>query len=639
MSPSSGCLEEHELLILLAGEPDSEPLRAHLLTCAVCVSRLEDLRARLTALRGIGLGSPATGLVSTDADPDTDSVDVVLGSSDLEPDTTTRPTDDLSTTEPWQAGILLWDDSSGAAQDAAEEPPIPPAIGKYLVVGRFARSGQAEVYRVVHPQFHRDLVLKLGHSPFDEQGRSDILAEGRHLAELEHPNIVRVHDLDFHEERPFLVMEYIRGRTLSQYSREERITPRQSAALLRQLAGAVAFAHSRGIVHQDIKPENVLIDEAGRPRLIDFGLASRHDAWTASAVGSEGGTFAYIAPEQARLEPNRVRSLSDVFALGGLLYFLLTGRAPFAAPTQEERWDLARRCEFDRAALAQARVPRHLGRICLKAMAADPDQRYRSAGELERALRRYQRSPVLAAAGMLLTVAVLGVYLCQTLIRPAISLPTDAPTSLAVPAPATLQLAAPAQHLSGELILRIWMKGAHGKRGLRVDEPGALPVRTGELVHLEVLVNQPAYLYLLWLDGKGNVDRLYPWSRDSQSPMEAILPLTHLDFPTEVDRGLPLQGPSGLETAILLARRSPLPGSTDLVKLIGAMPPAPLGDPLELAVLGFDPVRTTGKIDRRRHRGLGQSTERIDEPLLQLGERLRPHFELIRAVQFAYQSN
>jgi hypothetical protein len=177
-----------------------------------------------------------------------------------------------------------------------------------------------------------------------------------------------------------------------------------------------------------------------------------------------------------------------------------------------------------------------------------------------------------------------------------------------------------------------------GKRGLRVDERGALPVRTGEYVHVEVWVNQPAYLYLLWLDSQGHVDPLYPWERDFKKLGEAVTAREHLHFPSKANGWQDLNGPSGLETVILLARRTPLPATTDLAALIGSLPPAPLHDPREVALLVGVPgsaVRTVNS----RNRGLGYEEKEFDEPLLQLWERLRPHFELFQAVRFAFQAD
>ncbi len=387
MRSSMSCLEEDKLLQVLTGEPDSERFRAHLDNCPDCRGRLDQLRADVSAIMKLGPGSSPASAVATDGDPD---------SAKSERSPTNR--DDQSTvshirtpspaTEPQPDGEPRTADLESNAPIALDETPDPSRIGKYLVVGRFPRSGQAQVFRVVHPGLHRDLVLKLANQVIDADGRSAVGDEGRRLAELEHPNIVRVHDLDFHEGRPYLVMEYIQGRTLAQHAREQPVTPRQAAALVAEIAGAVAFAHGRGIVHQDIKPANVLIDEDGRPRLIDFGLAWQQDAWSEAATGSEGGTYAYMAPEQARMDLERIRPLSDVFALGGLLYFLLTGKGPFEAATGQESCDRARRCDLDRSALNKAEIPRGLRAICLKAMAAEPRSRFGSADALLRALER-----------------------------------------------------------------------------------------------------------------------------------------------------------------------------------------------------------------------------------------------------------
>jgi serine/threonine protein kinase len=123
------------------------------------------------------------------------------------------------------------------------------------------------------------------------------------------------------------------------------------------VASAAAFAHSRGVVHRDIKPKNILVDEAGEPRLIDFGMARLRTAWSDDRKESDGGTFAFMAPEQARMESEgdrqKVGPRSDVFALGAVLYFLLTSRAPFSGRTWTEAWDRARRCAYDGAALEE----------------------------------------------------------------------------------------------------------------------------------------------------------------------------------------------------------------------------------------------------------------------------------------------
>jgi hypothetical protein len=157
-------------------------------------------------------------------------------------------------------------------------------------------------------------------------------------------------------------------------------------------------------------------------------------------------------------------------------------------------------------------------------------------------------------------------------------------------------------------------------------------------VHLEARLNQPAYVYLLWLDGQGRAASLYPWGDRAFGSLPATArALAVVDSPAELHRGWEVKGPSGLETALLLVRGTPLPADVDLAGLIGRLPAAPLRDPQELVVRGFDPGQQVDAIDRGEHRGLGEEAKEIDDPLLQLLEQLRPHFELARAVRFAYQ--
>jgi serine/threonine protein kinase len=237
----------------------------------------------------------------------------------------------------------------------------------------------------VHPTLNKDLVLKLSKEPCarDRAGRDQMVTEGKILAELEHPNLVPIFDLDFDSaDRPFLAMEYVRGRNLVQEAAQERPSPRQAAAWVAQVARAVAVVHRRGIVHHDIKPKNILIDDARRPRLIDFGVARWRDAWADGADRPAGGTLAYMAPEQARDEPKRIGPCSDIFALGGVLYFLLTGQAPFRGKSTAETWARAARCDFDRAAVRSPGIPRRLRQICLRAMDPEPEPPPRRSSEV-----------------------------------------------------------------------------------------------------------------------------------------------------------------------------------------------------------------------------------------------------------------
>jgi serine/threonine protein kinase len=183
---------------------------------------------------------------------------------------------------------------TGPGPEPAPAGSTPATVGKYPVVGRLGGGGQGEVYRAVHPELGQDLVIKLARQPLGPGGidHDFLAAEGRLLAGLRHDNLVRVYDLGVHDGRVFLAMEFVRGCTLEQHAGRGPLNPRRAAAMVGELARAVGYLHGRGVVHQDLKPQNVLVDESGRPRLIDFGLARLRDAWAGDADGPSGGTLA-----------------------------------------------------------------------------------------------------------------------------------------------------------------------------------------------------------------------------------------------------------------------------------------------------------------------------------------------------------
>ena len=380
---SNHCPENHELLPMILGGEVPDALRRHVAACGACRVRVERLRAEVSAVHqaaselpgGAGVGSPTV---------------------EPQAETTSMPT----TTEPTEGS---------STSPATTEPPTPrpESIGRYRIVGELDSGGQALVYRAVHPTLPRDVAIKIAHEP-SSIDRSLLKGDAEILCSLDHPNLVRVHDLDLHEGRPFVVMEFVRGRNLQQVADQSLPSPYQAAAWIAVIARALAYVHRCGVVHQDIKPKNILIDESGRPRLIDFGVARWRHAWSEGQAGPSGGTLAFMAPEQARGESERVGAPSDIFGLGGVLYFLLTGQAPFGGKTQNEQWRRASRCDFDRAALRAKKVPRGLERIVLKAMSAEPKDRFASADDMASALDGFLHRPRRLAiqAGALLLAAL-----------------------------------------------------------------------------------------------------------------------------------------------------------------------------------------------------------------------------------------
>ena len=298
--------------------------------------------------------------------------------------------------------------------DRADGPGMTPrSIGKYVVLDQIDRGGQGRVFRVLHPQLQGEFVLKLAHRPLEPGSprRGSLLAEGRTLARLDHPNLARVVDLDFDCDFPFLVLECVRGRTLDRYAADDRPTPQQAARIVAELAQAVAYLHGQGVVHQDIKPRNVVLDGAGRPRLIDFGLAQLRQAWSDSRDMPSGGTPQFMAPEQARGESERVGPASDIFALGGLLYFLLTGQPPHPGENKWAALEHARQGVVTPPRALNRSIPRPLERIVRRALAADPAQRFATAAEFRQALRRYRLRHWYQAAGLAAVLVLAGLLL------------------------------------------------------------------------------------------------------------------------------------------------------------------------------------------------------------------------------------
>ena len=280
------------------------------------------------------------------------------------------------------AGQRLSGESTAVYRSVADHDAEPAAIGKYRVLEKLGRGGQADVYRALHPSTRKDVAIKWSRTPRSlVQGAWEaIQAEGGILARLDHPNLARMFDVDVYQDRVFLVMEYVQGRNLAQFVQGQKLTFRQAAMLVRGVAWGAEAIHRQGIVHQDLKPANILIDEKGEPRLIDFGLARLRHAWVDESRQPEGGTAAYMSPEQARGDSREIGPKSDVFALGGVLYFLLTGQPPFVGANQNEVIEKARQNQFDEALLRQKKVPGRLTHLCLQSARHGADEAANSSG-------------------------------------------------------------------------------------------------------------------------------------------------------------------------------------------------------------------------------------------------------------------
>ncbi len=477
---------------------------------------------------------------------------------------------------------------------------VPETVGNYRIVMALDAGGQAAVYRAVHTGLGKDVVLKLSHRPLpaDQAGQDHLAVEGRILADLDHPNLARVYDLGTHDGRLYLVMELVRGRTLEQHARQANLSPREAAALVAKVARALAVAHGRGVIHGDIKPKNILIDENGEPRLIDFGMARLRHAYAEDTVpsGTVSGTVSYMAPEQARGENERVGPRSDLFGLGGVLYFLLTGRAPYQGSDLYATLEEARRCAWDRKPLARGAIPPRLAEVCARAMAADPAERSRSAEEMAaelEALARPSRRPVLLAAA--LAAVLLGVGLLVFLFtRTSDNVPSPGGGPAVGPGRSAVVPADSAFSLS----VRFWRED-----GGPFDLLQAAPLRTGDDVIIRGKIPAGLHGSLFLLDGAGKLEHLLD------------RPAGEFRFPAQENSSVPVRGPAGTECLLLCARASGPATVGELQPLCGKAGPWPaLPKPV---VLRMD----RQKVYPPNVRGFGAPKARVD-PVAEVERRL-----------------
>jgi serine/threonine-protein kinase len=275
-----------------------------------------------------------------------------------------------------------------------------PDVPGHDVEAVLGRGGMGVVYRARHRRLNRPVALKMmiAGTYAGPQELARFRRESESLAELGHPHVVQVHEAGDLDGLPYFTMELVEGGTLAEKLAGVPQPPDRAADLMMTLAGAVQAAHDRGIVHRDLKPANILLTPDGTPKISDFGLARRLDPGACiTRTGVRVGTPSYMAPEQAAGTPGSVGPAVDVYALGAVLYELLTGRPPFLAESaaETERQVIAE--EPAPPSRLNARVPRDLETICLKCLHKDPRRRYASAASLGDDLGRFRRGETIAA--------------------------------------------------------------------------------------------------------------------------------------------------------------------------------------------------------------------------------------------------
>jgi serine/threonine-protein kinase len=296
----------------------------------------------------------------------------------------------------------------GSANTNATWPHVPPAaelphIQGHEVQELLGHGGVGVVYKAWHLRLQRLVAVKmlLAGAYARPQELERFFREAETVANLRHPNIVQVHEAGDVDGRPYFTMEFVEGGSLAQRLTGVPQAARQAAALVASIAEAVHAAHQRGVVHRDLKPGNVLLTSDGTPKLSDFGLARRVESSAGlTQTGVPVGTPSYMAPEQAEGKSHTVGPAADTYALGAILYELLTGRAPFRAETAAETLRQASSRDPVPPSRLNAAVPRDVETICLKCMEKEPQRRYPSAAALADDLLRFLRNEPIVARPM-----------------------------------------------------------------------------------------------------------------------------------------------------------------------------------------------------------------------------------------------
>lgn len=402
-----------------------------------------------------------------------------------------------------------------------------PTIGKYVIQKILGERGQAFVIQAFDPDLQRQVVVKIYRSEMPAGQKERLIQEGRSLSRVSSPYVVQCYSVDEIEGCPALVLEYVEGQTLTEFKASRNPGTRQIVALMMDLTRGVRDVHRVGLLHGDLKPENVLVTSNGRARLIDFGLSQPIATSNPfEVVGSPG----YMPPERARNEIQQIDQCSDVFGIGAILYFLLYDRPPFSGSTRSEA--LAQSCEgsvrFDPEPEDATLVP-----ICKAALATNPEERYQDTSELlndlHQTLSRRPRTSLLVTAAVLMTLLA-GLMYYLLVGKDLGSTGADPQSSSLAPSrPEQTPFGQRLEELKGvteiPYVCSILKHQDDRFESVARDDRGVNWLDLDQIVYLFVNPEQPSYLTLFSIelnDGEYAIEQIYPQDAADFEPIKPL---------------------------------------------------------------------------------------------------------------------
>jgi len=476
----------------------------------------------------------------------------------------------------------------------------PARLGGFLLLRELGHGGMGYVFEAEDERIQRRVAIKILHPKMARRPNAAdrFLREARAAAAVEHENVVRVLHVGEENGTPFIVMPLLKGESLEhRLARDKTLAADEVVRIGVDIAAALAAAHATGLIHRDLKPGNVWLDEkTGRAIVLDFGLARLNDnAPVLTRPGAVVGTPAYIAPEQ--IDGKTPDPRADLFSLGATLYECCTGRRAFQGPSLTAVLNAVAVHNPPAPASVNAQISAALSDLILQLLAKKPDERPKSASAVHDALSAFMDGATitrtgprvrlgrrrLVMGGMLgaILVLIFGLWLAN---RPTAK--TDPPALTKLP-----DLPAPIRY-RGKVDVLVERIAGGKARLLRLNEPGALPLKASDKFRIEGDIEPAAYLYLVWVDPDRDVTPVYPWdprtgwgSRPSKEQ-----PIDRISLPANVGNRYtaPVARP-GVATMVLLARATPLEATDEEIKAaFESLPELPLPAGGDGAAVWFD---------------------------------------------------